>query len=104
MTVLRFLAGLFLMAALIALVSDATRSLTGVGPFAPSSLGQLWAEAAPKSLSAVRSGISQGLSPVVWSTAVTGLLRLPTFLVLGAIGLLLGYLGRRRNRVDVYVN
>jgi hypothetical protein len=100
MTALRFLAGLFLMAALIALVSDATRPLLGMGPFVPTSLGKLWAETAPKSLAAVR----QGLPPILWTSLVAALLRLPTFVLLGLIGIVLGYLGRRRSRVDIYIN
>ena len=104
MTVLRFLAGLFLIAALIALVADATRPLMGLGAFVPTSLGGLWAETAPRSLAAARNAFNQGVSPVVWSTLVASLLNAPAFLLLGATGLLLGYLGRRRSRIDVYTN
>lgn len=104
MTVLRFLAGLLLIAALIALVSDVTRPLTGAGPFVPTSLGRLWAESAPKSLAAAKSAVSNGVSPAVWSMLAATLLRMPTFLLLGLVGAVLGWFGRRRNRVDIYVN
>ncbi len=104
MTVLRFLAGLLLLAALIALVSDATRPLMGAGPFVPTSLGRLWAETAPKSLAAARSAVNSGLSPAVWNMLAATLLAMPTFLLLGLAGAALGWLGRRRNKVNVFVN
>ena len=104
MTVLRFLAGLCLIAALIALVADATGPLTGTGPFAPTSLARLWAETAPKSLAAARGAMSHGLSAVVWNTAIVKLLHVPTFAILGVLGVLFGYLGRRRRQLNVYTN
>lgn len=104
MTVLRFLAGLCLIAALIAFVADATRPLSGLGRFAPTTLGQLWEEAAPTSLAAARTAISRSVSPAAWSTLSALMLKLPTFIVLGVIGVLLGWLGRRRRRINVYTN
>jgi hypothetical protein len=104
LTVLRFLAGLCLIAATIALVADATRPLSGVGHFAPTSLGQLWAETAPNSLAAARTVVSRSVSPAAWGTLNAVMLKLPTFIVLGAIGLLLGWLGRHRARVNVFTN
>ncbi len=104
MTVLRFLAGLLLIAALVALVSDVTRALMAAGPFVPTSLGRLWAETAPKSLAAARAVVSQGLSPSAWGMLASTLLAMPTFLVLGTLGVLLGWLGRRRSKVNIYVN
>jgi hypothetical protein len=104
MTVLRFLAGLCLIAAVIALVSDATRPLLGIGPFTPTSLGKLWADAAPRSLAAARTAVSQGISPLAWNWLAASVLALPTFVLLGLAGICLGLLGRRRRRIDVFIN
>jgi hypothetical protein len=104
MTVLRFLAGLFLIAALIALVDDATQPLTGAGPFSPTSLGRLWAETAPRSLAAARNAMSHGFGTLVWNAVIARLLQVPTFILLGVVGVLLGYLGRRRSRIEIFTN
>ena len=104
MTVLRFMAGLLLLAALIALVDDATRPLKGTGQFSPSSLGRLWNETAPKTLVAARSALGHGFGALVWNGIIAKILQLPTFLLLGVVGLVLAYFGRRRNRIEVFTN
>jgi len=103
MAVLRFLAGLCLMAAVIALVNDLTPMLSGSRPFNPTSLGELWSETAPKSLAAARTTISNVLSPAAWNSA-SGLLALPIFLLFGLLGILFGYLGRHRKRIEIFTN
>ncbi len=104
MTVLRFLAGICLIAALVALVTDATRPRPEQAAFAPTSLGKLWSDTAPRSLAATRNAVSQASSPLIWDALVARVLQLPTFLALGGLGLLFGYLGRRRRRIDVFTN
>ncbi len=104
MIVLRFVAGLCLIAALIAFVTDYSRPRGPSGTFRPTSLERMWLEAAPKSLIAVRQTVSQTVSPLVWTSVFGSVLQLPTFLAFGAAGGLLGYLGRRRSRVNIYVN
>jgi hypothetical protein len=42
--------------------------------------------------------------PLVWDYGVAQILRVPTWGLFGLLGLLLGYAGRRRRRVDIFAN
>lgn len=104
MTVLRFLAGLCLIAALIAFVTDYSRPRGPGGAFRATTLERMWNEAAPKSLSATRQTVSHAVSPAVWNMTAGAVLQLPTFLAFGLLAGLFGFLGRRRSSINVYVN
>jgi len=40
----------------------------------------------------------------MWDPMILGLLRLPGWLALGGLGLILSYVGRRRRTVNVFAN
>jgi hypothetical protein len=101
---LRFLAGLFLLAAAIVLATDATRPLNGTAPFVPTPMARHWADTAPRSLAAAKAAVVQRAGNFAWDGVVAQVLRVPTFAFLGGLGVLCGYLGRRRRKVDIYVN
>lgn len=104
MLVLRILSGLFLLAAAFALIAEATRAQLGVpgAPFTPV-LVQL-AEAAPVILQAVEKS-ARSLHALLWDPVLTSILQLPAWISLGSLGLVLGWLGRRRYRkVNVFTN
>lgn len=101
---LRFLAGLFLLAAAIVLASDITKPLTSGAPFTATSLARHWSDTAPRSLATARTAVVQRAGGFAWDGLIAPALRLPTFVFLAGIGVLCGYLGRRRHRVDIYVN
>jgi ABC-type Mn2+/Zn2+ transport system permease subunit len=103
MVVFRFLAAVFLLAATIALVIDATPPIYGAGPFVATSLAAHWQELAPSAFDATRQAVT-GLSPWIWESILTPLLALPTFIIFGALALMSGYAGRRRKTVRVFVN
>ncbi|MBN8911511.1 MAG: hypothetical protein J0H65_05505 [Rhizobiales bacterium] len=103
MVVFRFLAAVFLLAATIALVIDATPPIYGAGPFAATSLLAQWQELAPSGVAAARQAVV-GVSPWIWDSLVAPVLALPTFVVFGALALLSGYAGRRRRIVRIFVN
>jgi len=105
MTVLRFLGGLFLLAAVIALTADFTRADPGgalLPPFA--SLLKHWADLAPQSLAAAKRAVEVRAHPLIWDPVIRSLLMLPAWMSLGAVGLLLSWLGRPRRRVDIFAN
>jgi hypothetical protein len=104
MTVLRFLASLFLLVAVIALASDATPPLSGVGPFKATSIAKHWGDISPASLAAAKTTVSDATFPWVWDYMLAPLLALPTFLMFGLLALAAGYAGRRRHKVNIYVN
>jgi hypothetical protein len=103
MIILRFVAGVLLLVAVIALVYDGTGSLARGGPVT-TSIGEHWSRLAPTSLKAAQGAVQRGSHPLVWDLVISRLLLLPTWMVLGTLGILLAYLGRRRRRVNIYAN
>jgi hypothetical protein len=103
MAVFRFLAAVFLLVATVALVVDATPPFYGAGPFEATSLGAQWQELAPNSFEAARKSVSD-LSAWIWDDVIAPVLDVPTFVAFGALALLSGYAGRRRNTVRIFVN
>ncbi len=100
MTALRFLAALFALAAVLALVADVTPALTGEEALRTRSTLEHWHALAPKTLNSAQ----ESLPPIVWSAIERSVLAMPGFLAFGLLALLTGYLGRRRRRVRIYVN
>ncbi len=104
MLILRILSGLFLLAAAIALISEATRAQLGVpgAPFTPL-LTQL-AESTPVLLRSVEKMV-RNLHGYLWDPMLVSILQLPAWVSLGSAGLILGWLGRRRDqRIRVFTN
>lgn len=104
MAALRFLAALFLLVAVIAIVADATPAITGSGHFAPKSVTQHWTELSPSTLEAAKSSLTRATMPAVWAALSGSILALPTFVVFAMTAAICGYAGRHRRRVNVYVN
>jgi hypothetical protein len=104
MAVFRFLSAVFLLVAVIALVADATPSIDGAGPFAATSFREHWADLAPSSLAAAKAAVVRSAPAWVWDVAIAALIDRPTFALFGALALACGYAGRRRHRIDIFVN
>ncbi len=103
MVVFRFLAAVFLLAATIALVVDATPALYGAGAWKATSLAAHWRELAPSSFEASRQAVT-AVGPWIWTGVIAPLLAVPTFVTFGVLALLIGYIGRRRRSVRIFVN
>jgi hypothetical protein len=105
MIVLRFIAGLALLIAVIALVFDSTRMLPGGGSgIGVTSLGEHWGKLAPSTLKSAQTAVQRYSHPLVWDALIGTVLRLPTWIVFGLVGALFAYAGRRRRRVNIYAN
>ena len=104
MPVLRFLASLFLLVAVITLAADITPRLSGAGAFTPTSLAKHWADIAPATLASAKAHIGSATAPAVWDFIIQPLISMPTFLLFGVLGVLSGYAGRRRHKVNIYIN
>ncbi len=104
LTLLRFVARPILIAAVIALVYDGTRTLAGGSGFVVTSLGTHWTRLAPQSLEATKNLLSAKVHPSAWDVVVQPVLHLPGWLVLATLGLLLAWLGRRRKQVPIFIN
>lgn len=103
MAALRFLSFLFLLAAVLVLATDVTRARTEPGQRFWVPLRDHWQEVSPKSLEAARRSIER-THPALWTVVVQPALKPPGWAVFGAAGVLLGYLGRHRRKVQIFVN
>lgn len=104
MAVFRFFSALLALIAIIAFVSDATPWLAGSGPFVPTSFEDQWERISPNSLKSARNSLSSSVLPAAWTILETAVLQFPTWAVFGTLAGLCGYAGRRRRRVNVFVN
>ncbi len=104
MAALRFLAALCALVAILALVSDATPSLSGKAPFDATSLEAHWQSISPSTLKSAQGSLSKSVSPTAWNVLKWLALDRPTFVLFGLLAAILGYAGRRRRRIDIYVN
>lgn len=101
---LRLVARLLLIAAVVAIAYDGSRTLAGGSSLVITSLGDHWTAMHPASIEGFRKLIVGKAHPVLWESAVRPVLRLPAWLVAGVLSLLLGWLGRRRRKVSIFVN
>ena len=104
MAVLRFLASLFLLAAVIAFAADVTQGLNGPGGFKASSFAQHWEQLSPKTLSSTKEVMSASRVSGLWTFGIAPIITLPSFVLFGLLAALAGYAGRRRRRVEIYIN
>lgn len=104
MAVLRFFAGLFLLVAVIALVADVTPWLQGAKPLNATSFAKHWTDMAPATFKSAQSAVTRSAGAWAWDLFIAKPIRLPTWFLFGLFATLCGWLGRRRRRVDVFVN
>ncbi|MEQ1611748.1 MAG: hypothetical protein ABL904_03270 [Hyphomicrobiaceae bacterium] len=103
MPALRFLGGLFLLIGAIVLIADITNARGGVGNGFAVPLAKHWASLAPASLAASQKSI-QAISGLLWDPIMKSVLAIPAWTWFTAIGALLAWTGRRRRRVNIFVN
>ena len=101
---LRFAARLLLIAAVVAIAYDGSRTLAGGSGLVITTLWDHWSALHPASIETVRQLLSAKVHPMLWDGAVRPLLRLPAWLAAGTLGFVLGWLGRRRRDVSIFVN
>jgi hypothetical protein len=102
--VLRFLASLFALVAVVALVADLTPALNGTGPFWSHSVISYWTELAPAALLATRANITALTFPWVWNPVLLSILTAPMSVLFAGLAVVCGYFGRRREQMKVHVN
>jgi hypothetical protein len=101
---LRLLSHPLLLLAAVALIYDGTRTLAGGSGFIMTSLIEHWQTIAPASLESTKAFVTRRLGSALWDPAVMSALRLPAWLVLGGLGLLFSYIGRKTRAVNVFAN
>lgn len=103
MPTLRFLGGLLLLLAAVILVADITNARGAPGGGLWVSIAKHWSGLAPTSLASSQKAI-QSAHALLWDPLVKSLLALPAWAAFGSLGALLAWTGRRRRRVNIYVN
>lgn len=104
MPVLRFLASLFALVAVVALINDATPALNGTGPFEATTVIGYWQQLAPASLEAARTAVTKGAAPWVWNPLILSVLGMRTPVLFGLLAVACGFLGRRRTETKLHIN
>ncbi len=104
MAALRFIAGLLMLIAIIALITDVTKPLSGAGPFVPTTIARQWQTFAPSSMQAAKAAVTKATHPLVWDPLILRPISLPLFVLFGAMSVLAGYAGRRRHKVNIFTN
>jgi hypothetical protein len=99
----RFLAGVALLAAVVFAVNDVTRA-SSAGRISFMSVHDSWSAMSPTTLKATQGAVQRYTHPTVWTWGVAHVLRLPAWALLGLLGMMLAYAGRRRRRVNIYAN
>ncbi|MEM9029041.1 MAG: hypothetical protein AAGC70_11795 [Pseudomonadota bacterium] len=100
----RFLGWLSLLLAVITFVIDFTRWQLGMPGDAMTPLSSYLTGFAPGSLAAIQTLVSRAISPIVWDPIITGFLGWAPWISLTVLGVLLSWLGRRRERLHVFAN
>jgi hypothetical protein len=101
---LRIFARILLLVALIALVSDGTRTLANDRGIVVTSALAYWTELAPTMLETVKRTLSLKIHPLFWDAVLVPLLSLPAWLVLGGSAAIILYFARNRRETDIFAN
>jgi len=101
--VFRVLGTWSLLVSVIALVVDVTRSMSA-DTLVMTRLGEHWFQLNAASLNAAQAAVQRYVLPALWDPVILTLLKTPTWIVFAVLGILLLWIGRRRERPDVYVN
>jgi hypothetical protein len=101
---LRFLAGTFLLVAVVAGVNDVTRSMLAAERLPAVTTYEHWSRLAPSTLTLARNAVQRNTHPLAWDPALVAVLQLPAWGLFGLLGVLAAYAGRRRREVNVFAN
>ena len=104
MAIFRFLGSWFLAMGALALINDVTRALAPGMKLAFLSMRGLWQMIHEASLTGLQNLLQKSLHPVLWDPLTLAILKLPAWVVLGAFGGAVCFIGRRRRRVELFTN
>ena len=103
MFVIRLIGTFILLIAAVSLIHDSGVTLAHHKGILVTPIGQHWFDISPSSLQSAEN-IVQGLSPWIWDNIVVTLLLYPGWVVFGLLGAVICYAGRKRSRINIYVN
>lgn len=96
--ILRLIAAVFLLAAIIAAVANVTLGQGAV------STATYWQQLAPQSYANAGRVVAATLGAWAWDPVMSTLLGLPAYVLFAILSLAAGIAGRRRRRVEVFLN
>lgn len=96
--ILRFLAALFLLLAVVLFVAGMTKHGTHTSTAAH------WQTISPSSYQAFEAAVTQRFGAWAWNPVVSSVLGLPSYVLFGSLSLICGFAGRRRRVVNVFIN
>ena len=88
----------------MALVFDATKTMANDGAISVTSLGAHWYSIHIKSMTFLENMVSQALHPYFWDPLLSSALLLPAWLSLGIFGSWLYWVGRKRKKIEIFLN
>jgi len=94
---MRLIGLVFLAIALVAAISDGSKSIAQSG-YVATPIGQIWFEVSPESLNTAQAAIQRHVLPFLWDPIVQTVLTWPVWSVALPLGLFLLWLGSRRRR------
>ena len=101
---LRFLAALFALFALISLAADISRPAIAGESFTATSLMQHLQAVAPSFVAGLEKSVSRSVGPFFWDPILTSILGLPASLLFLLLAIAAGIAGRPCRRVQIFVN
>ena len=101
---LRFLAALFALFALISLAADISRPAIAGENFTATSLMQHLQAVAPSFVAGLEKSVSRSVGPFFWDPILTSILGLPASLLFLLLAIAAGVAGRPCRRVQIFVN
>lgn len=104
MFILRILGLWILILGFMAFVYDATKTMANNGTLSITSLGGHWVNLHEQSYMFVENLISSALHPMVWDPFFSSALLLPAWLTLTLIGSWIYWIGRKRKRIEIFMN
>lgn len=102
--VLRFLAALLALIAVIAFAADWTSARVDGAPDAAHGLLDHLTAFTPRLVTALNATVVNALGPVAWDPLLLSVLNLPAWVVFAVLALLAGFAGRPRRQVRIFAN
>ncbi|MBL8565181.1 MAG: hypothetical protein JNM89_05640 [Hyphomicrobiaceae bacterium] len=96
--ILRLLAALALLAAVISFTSDFVLQRPST------TMATYWQALSPASYAASAKAVTAFAGEWLWTRVLSAPLSLPAYVLFASLGIILGIAGRRRRRVEIYVN
>ncbi|MGH1351778.1 MAG: hypothetical protein ACRBBN_13380 [Methyloligellaceae bacterium] len=104
MAFIRFIGVFIFLLGLIAFAVDGTKSLASDGEVVITSLEEFWMEVHSKSFDSFQVAAEGVLPAFLNDTILDSILSFPLWVILGILGVLLSWLGRKRTRTSAFIN